>query len=460
MRWDTANPLTGPNGGNWTGYDHSSYGLCIDSQGNVFNTEYGPLVRKFSPLGTLLATFNHGTGSAQGCVVGSDDDLWVAGSLSGNTVDHLKNDGTFVGSVTVGSGPTGVAVDNNGKIWVTNHYSQTVMRIDPTAGPIGADGVTPVGAVDFTTPDLGGYLYNYSDMTGSTLSGQADNGNWTVVRDSTVDGYNWSDISWTANVPGDAVLAATVQVSNNGTDWSAPQAVSNGQSLAGFNGQYLKVVVSFTRSSAGQSPILYDLTLDSTCGLPDQPSSNGGSSGSGGPTSGGGSPTSTPAPEPETTVLGFETILPELTKTVNIDQTNPGTTITYTVLVKNSGTVELTGVEVVDVLPDGFVFSDDKSSTKTWVIGTLAAGNQQLFTYQVDVLADTPAGVFNNSVQMVSNEYDPLTVTTPVEVTPVRVAGYELLPESGGPIASLPGLFGTFLTLLGWGLIRRYTANE
>ena len=33
LRWDTANPLSGPNGGNWTGYDHDSYGLCIDSTG-------------------------------------------------------------------------------------------------------------------------------------------------------------------------------------------------------------------------------------------------------------------------------------------------------------------------------------------------------------------------------------------------------------------------------------------
>ena len=33
------------------------------------------------------------------------------------------------------------------------------------------DGVTHIGAVDLTSPGLGGDLYNYSDMTGSTLYG-------------------------------------------------------------------------------------------------------------------------------------------------------------------------------------------------------------------------------------------------------------------------------------------------
>jgi len=68
----------------------------------------------------------------------------------------------------VGTGPTGVAVDSVGKIWATNYYSRTVFAYRPQAGPLAADGVTRVGAVDFTTRDLGGNLYNYSDMTGAT----------------------------------------------------------------------------------------------------------------------------------------------------------------------------------------------------------------------------------------------------------------------------------------------------
>lgn len=35
LRWDPSKPLTGPNGINWKGYSHDSYGLCIDSHGNI-----------------------------------------------------------------------------------------------------------------------------------------------------------------------------------------------------------------------------------------------------------------------------------------------------------------------------------------------------------------------------------------------------------------------------------------
>ena len=174
LRWDTSKPLNGPNGVNWRGYSHPSYGLCIDSLGNVYNTSFGNgTVRKFSPDGTLIASFNQGSSLAQGCVVDRNDDIWVAHSLNTNTVGHIKSNGTYVGTITVGSGPTGVAVDGDGKIWATNFHSRTVSRINPALGPIGGDGVTRVGAVDFTTVDLGGNPYNYSDMTGSTLDRRA-----------------------------------------------------------------------------------------------------------------------------------------------------------------------------------------------------------------------------------------------------------------------------------------------
>ena len=270
LRWDTSLPLTGPIGGNWDGYGHDSYGLCIDSSGNVWNTALGGnQIRKFAPNGTLINTFGHGYSNAQGCVADGNDDIWVAHSLlsGGSTVGHIKNDGTFVGNVSVGSGPTGVAVDANGKIWATNYYSGNVSRIDPTAGPIGADGVTPVGEVDFTTVALGGSPYNYSDMTGSTLIGAPDNGTWSVVYDSGIDGAEWGKVKWTADVPGDGSLAVSVSSSDDGSTFGPAEAATDGADLTVDNGRYLKVTVSFGRASSGASPILYDLTV-STAGEP------------------------------------------------------------------------------------------------------------------------------------------------------------------------------------------------
>ncbi|RPJ26712.1 MAG: hypothetical protein EHM33_10590 [Chloroflexi bacterium] len=272
LRWDTSKPLTGPNGGNWTGYGHDSYGLCIDSQGNVWNTSlYGNAIRKFAPDGTLLGTYSHGYNSAQGCVVDKNDDVWVAHVLWGDpSVGHLKNDGTFVGNVAVGNGPTGVAVDSNGKIWVTNHYSQNVSRIDPNAGPIGLDGVTHVGQVDLETVNLGGYLYNYSDMTGSTLTGAPNEGQWSVTFDSELTGAEWGTVSWFASVAGDGALTVTVSSSEDGINFTQTEVAANGQDLNVENGRYLKVVVDFQRASSGESPVLYDLTVG-TVGFSPQP---------------------------------------------------------------------------------------------------------------------------------------------------------------------------------------------
>ncbi|HEU0293222.1 MAG TPA: CSLREA domain-containing protein, partial [Anaerolineales bacterium] len=272
LRWDTSLPLSGSNGVNWIGYGHDSYGLCIDSQGNIWNTSYhNNQIRKFSPNGTLLGIFGHGNFDlAQGCVVDRNDDVWVAHSDWSDHVGHLKNDGTFVGNVTVGSFPTGLAVDSAGKIWVTNLNSRTVSRIDPNAGPIGFDGVTRIGQVDLTVGDLGGTLYNYSDMTGSTLTGSPDNGNWTVVFDSGLTGAEWGKVSWFSSVVGDGTLTVTTASSADGVTFGPSELALNGQDLSLPNGRYLKVAVSFQRASTGESPILYDLTV-ATEGYTPQP---------------------------------------------------------------------------------------------------------------------------------------------------------------------------------------------
>ena len=262
LRWDTSKPLTGPSGGNWTGFNHPSYGLCIDSGGNVWNTSFGNnQIRKFAPDGTLLGTFVQGDAFAQGCVVDKNDHVWVAHSLNRSTVGHLKNDGTYVGTIAVQSGPTGVAVDGQGKIWATNHNSRTVSRINPTLGPLGPDGVTRVGAVDFTTINLGGDLYNYSDMTGSTLSGVPASGTWSTVFDSGITGAEWGRIGWTAKMCGDASLVVSVASSTNGTTFGPSQTVTNGADPTVANGRFLRIVVNFKRSASGESPILYDLSV-------------------------------------------------------------------------------------------------------------------------------------------------------------------------------------------------------
>ena len=265
LRWDTKNHLTGPNGVNWGGYGHDSYGLAIDSKGCVWNSSFWAdgLIRKFAPDGTLIGGYNQGNVYAQGCAVDRNDNVWVAHSSTGpsQTVAHLLNDGTYIGTVTVGVGPTGVAVDADNKIWATNYNSGTVSRIDPTKGPIGSDGITHVGQVDLTTVNLGGNLYNYSDMTGSTLRGPARSGIWVYVYDSRVWNAPWGRITWRGHVCNGGSIRVEAASGTTDTAFSQSVIVENGKPFGVPNGRYLKIMVSLIRASTGESPLLTDLSV-------------------------------------------------------------------------------------------------------------------------------------------------------------------------------------------------------
>jgi streptogramin lyase len=176
LRWDTSKPLSGtygdPSGSsigplapgkNWAGQSNGSDGLCIDSRGNVWITDFfSSDIMKYSFDDTFLGSFPHGNSNAQGCVVDLNDHVSVAHSQLWNTVGHLDNNGFYLGTVMVGLGPTGVAVDRAGNVWSTNTNDDTITRIDPNLN-------SGVGGVD-STVNLGGgcYPYNYGDMTGST----------------------------------------------------------------------------------------------------------------------------------------------------------------------------------------------------------------------------------------------------------------------------------------------------
>ena len=140
----------------------ASYGLSVDTTGFIWGTQFGgDCVRKITPDGLSYESFVTGGGGSDSgvAVTPIDNHIWIANREG--AVSRLDNAGTLLKVVTVGSYPTGVAVDIDGKVWVTNMNSNNVMRINPHAGPDG------LGAVDLTVNlNAGAGPYNYSDMTG------------------------------------------------------------------------------------------------------------------------------------------------------------------------------------------------------------------------------------------------------------------------------------------------------
>jgi DNA-binding beta-propeller fold protein YncE len=72
--------------------------------------------------------------------------VWVANqgyaAAPGNTVTELSSSGALLGTFTVGSGPTGIAIasgstiDPAGNVWVSNQYGDTVTELSPSGGTL------------------------------------------------------------------------------------------------------------------------------------------------------------------------------------------------------------------------------------------------------------------------------------------------------------------------------------
>jgi len=240
----------------------TTYGLGIDTNGHIWNSNFGfDSILKIHPSGAPIAG-PFVTGGASGdrgvAVTPADNNVWAANS-GGSDVSRLDNNGVLVAIIAVGNAPTGLSVDATGKVWVTNLGSNSAMRIDPATN-----------LVDLTV-DLGAGAgpYNYSDMTGSTITAPPDSGTWNVIHDSGIVDAVWRKVSWTASEPGDASISVTVASSADGITFGPAQIAVNDSDPGVADGRYLKVVASFTRSTNSDAngdgvfdgPILYDLSL-------------------------------------------------------------------------------------------------------------------------------------------------------------------------------------------------------
>jgi len=236
-----------------------SYGMGLDVDGNIWVSNWtADGVQKISPAGVLLGTFPTTSGSNDRGVVGTPDgDVWVASS-GRDRVTRFSNTGVIEAVIPVGNQPTGVAVDQQGKVWSTNLSSHDVTRIDPATNT--TDLTVDLRVAGLANPGP----YNYSDMTGSTLSGRPDQGTWRVVHDGGSDGAQWPLLSWSADEPGDGSVRVMVASSDDGVAFGPTVEAVNGEVPAVDPGRYLRIEVRFARAGTGESPVLYDLTIGAT----------------------------------------------------------------------------------------------------------------------------------------------------------------------------------------------------
>jgi uncharacterized repeat protein (TIGR01451 family)/gliding motility-associated-like protein len=124
-----------------------------------------------------------------------------------------------------------------------------------------------------------------------------------------------------------------------------------------------------------------------------------------------------------------------IVKTSDKQRAHVGTEVVFTLRVTNNGPANATGVDVLDLLPDGFTYLDHSGHgsynelTGEWVIGELA--NQLSVTLDITtrIRAD---GNTTNRAEISANEYDPITENNIASLT-IAVDNELVFPEGFSP---------------------------
>ncbi|HNQ23186.1 MAG TPA: FG-GAP-like repeat-containing protein [Phycisphaerae bacterium] len=267
----------------------ASYGLGVDLGGNIWNSRHysSPtvnLVRKIPVSGPTYDYSTYGYNSRGVAATWSDNHIWVANSES-HDVTRLNNSGQQVGSkISMGAyaHPTGVAVDSQGLVWVTNRYANDIAVIDPDPPPAHVEFRVNLNQVEGQPhPEGPAEPYNYSDMTGvSLLWTTAPAGVWTTVYPGPGDplpelGRVWQKINWNAT-PGAGTVRVQVRAGDHDYDLGKQLYIDVEDDVpftCQVMGRYLQVrVVLSTACGAEPWPTLQDLTVyacdmvDEQCG--------------------------------------------------------------------------------------------------------------------------------------------------------------------------------------------------
>lgn len=256
--------LLSPVGGYTGGGLSNPQGIAIDSGGNAWVSNQATAgagadsVVKFSSAGAPLSPAPNGyTGGGldlPGLIaVDSHGNVWVANALpepsstQHGSVTKLSSGGEALSPATgyTGGGifqPTGIAIDANDNVWVTDFYSGQgpTTKLDNNGNPLSPATGYPAGTSIGGTAvaiDAGGHVWFPGNATLIELSGSGDSispgsgytGGGLGATSVAVDG---GGNIWTGNIaPGTGVLGSVSELDNSGF----PLSPNTGYTAAGLN---------------------------------------------------------------------------------------------------------------------------------------------------------------------------------------------------------------------------------
>jgi uncharacterized repeat protein (TIGR01451 family) len=328
---------------------------------------------------------------------------YVAGSISGGDACDDSGAPTLTWSFDSLDAGSAVELTFDATVLATGDYANTaqvmaVDQYDPDSTPANDDGdqseddedsqgiitreaadLSLVKTLDTATPDVGDTV----TFTVSVANAGPDTANDVSIEDVLPDGYSYVAGSITGGDARDDTTAPTFTwtitslEAGNSVDMTLQAVV-----LAG--GDYINTAQVMTSDK-------YD--PDSTPGNNDDTED-----------------------DQDTESLTPQSADLSLTKAVNNATPNMGKTVTFRITVANAGPDSATGVDVEDVLPDGYSYvagsiaggdsrSDASAPIMTWTINNLASGTSVDLTFRAVVLT---SGSYINTAQVTAcDQYDP-----------------------------------------------------
>jgi len=116
-----------------------------------------------------------------------------------------------------------------------------------------------------------------------------------------------------------------------------------------------------------------------------------------------------------------------------------GDVVLYTVVITNIGNAVGQDLTLVDQLPDGLSYTNERGLTRTWNLPPIGVGSSQTVTYEVQV-GDTPTGDYVNTATASISNGNEATDDAVVEILNPKVLAIEFteLPDTGGsPLQSI-----------------------
>jgi len=265
MRWDPSETLANDTACFFRG--PRTYAISLGTDGSVWASDYGRSVCRFDQAtGERQECFTPSEVrrmNSRGVAVTNDGHLWLAYSW-GDHVVRFAPDGSEVADIHVGRVPTGLAVDRRGYVWVTNQNDSNARRIDPATNEI--DLTVDLNAAFTGDPDALPFYdaarpYTYSDMTGQLVFGPPDTGTFTLQVRGPAFANHWQALRYEADVPPGASLEVRVSTGSTADGAAGRRLVASGEPLD-LEGAVLTVEVTMRRAPDGATPAFGGLVVE------------------------------------------------------------------------------------------------------------------------------------------------------------------------------------------------------